>query len=156
MPEREIMTRDYDWVSRALEYLGENFQDQPELEGLSRHLGISPFHLQRVFTRWVGISPKRFLQYLTLDYARQMLTESRSVLDAAFDSGLSGPGGGQCRGRQSHRLLDPLSSCDPRHGDLRSLWFWSHAQAGPAGLGGGALLGLTLLLISGRSCYNKS
>jgi len=86
------MTQDYDWVSRALEYLGENFQEQPELEDLSRHLGISPFHLQRVFKRWVGISPKRFLQYLTLDHARRMLSESRSVLDAAFESGLSGPG----------------------------------------------------------------
>ncbi|MGB2907326.1 MAG: methylated-DNA--[protein]-cysteine S-methyltransferase [Candidatus Aminicenantaceae bacterium] len=92
MPEREIMTEDYDWVSRALEYLGENFREQPELEELSRHLDISPFHLQRVFKRWVGISPKRFLQYLTLDHARQMLAESRSVLDAAFESGLSGPG----------------------------------------------------------------
>lgn len=86
------MTQDYDWVSRALEYLGENFQEQPELEDLSRLLGISPFHLQRVFKRWVGISPKRFLQYLTLDHARRMLSESRSVLDAAFESGLSGPG----------------------------------------------------------------
>jgi AraC family transcriptional regulator of adaptative response/methylated-DNA-[protein]-cysteine methyltransferase len=86
------MTQDYDWVSKALEYLGENFREQPDLEELSRHLGVSPFHLQRVFKRWVGISPKRFLQYLTLDHARRMLAESRSVLDTAFESGLSGPG----------------------------------------------------------------
>ena len=100
------MTRDYDWVRRALEYLGENFQEQPELEDLSRHLGMSPFHLQRVFTRWVGISPKRFLQYLTLDHARRMLEESRSVLDAAFESGLSGPG-------RLHDLFVTLEAVSP-------------------------------------------
>jgi len=100
------MTRDYDWVRRVLEYLGENFQEQPELEDLSRHLGMSPFHLQRVFTRWVGISPKRFLQYLTLDHARRMLEESRSVLDAAFESGLSGPG-------RLHDLFVTLEAVSP-------------------------------------------
>ncbi len=55
-------------------------------------MGVSPFHLQRVFTRWAGISPKRFLQYLTLAHAKDLLAESKPVLEAAYDSGLSGPG----------------------------------------------------------------
>ena len=54
--------------------------------------GISEFHFQRLFTRYVGISPKRYLQYLTLEYAKTLLARSRPVLDAAFEAGLSGPG----------------------------------------------------------------
>lgn len=83
---------DYALVAQAIAYLEEHFQSQPSLEELAAHLHVSPFHLQRVFTRWAGISPKRFLQFLTVDYAKALLDESRSVLDAAYEAGLSGPG----------------------------------------------------------------
>src|SRR6185436_4427774 len=56
----------------------------------ARHVGLSEFHFQRVFTRWAGVSPKKFLQFLTADYARNLLQDSRSVLDAAYEVGLSG------------------------------------------------------------------
>ncbi len=87
-----MIQQEYRWVAQALKYLDGHFKEQPSLEELSSRLNLSPFHVQRVFKRWVGISPKRFLQVLTKDYARTLLEESRSVLDATFESGLSGPG----------------------------------------------------------------
>jgi AraC family transcriptional regulator of adaptative response/methylated-DNA-[protein]-cysteine methyltransferase len=86
------MSTDYDTIAAAIRYLEANFTQQPSLEDLAAHLHLSPYHLQRLFKRWAGISPKRFLQFLTADYARQLLDESHSVLDAAYASGLSGPG----------------------------------------------------------------
>ncbi len=86
------MSTDYDTIAAAIHYLETNFTQQPTLEDLAAHLNLSPYHLQRLFKRWAGISPKRFLQFLTADYARQLLDESHSVLDAAYASGLSGPG----------------------------------------------------------------
>jgi AraC family transcriptional regulator of adaptative response/methylated-DNA-[protein]-cysteine methyltransferase len=83
---------DYALVAQAIQYLGRNFQEQPNLDSLAEMLNISPFHLQRVFTRWAGISPKRFVQFLTVDYAKARLSAAQSVLDAAYDAGLSGPG----------------------------------------------------------------
>ncbi|MBT6205911.1 MAG: helix-turn-helix transcriptional regulator, partial [Rhodospirillaceae bacterium] len=82
---------DYARVEQAIAYLDENFLDQPDLEGLAAEIGLSPWHFQRLFRRWVGISPKRFLQFLTVDYARDLLERSTPVLDTAFESGLSGP-----------------------------------------------------------------
>ena len=84
-------SRDYARVERAISYLEENFREQPELETVAEAVGLSAAHFQRMFKRWAGISPKRFVQHLTLDHARQRLTESASVLDASYDSGLSGP-----------------------------------------------------------------
>jgi AraC family transcriptional regulator of adaptative response/methylated-DNA-[protein]-cysteine methyltransferase len=83
---------DYALVAQAIEYLGQNFQEQPSLEELASVLHVSPFHLQRVFSRWAGISPKRFLQFLTVDYAKSRLQAAQSVLDTAYDAGLSSPG----------------------------------------------------------------
>lgn len=82
---------DYARVEQAIAYLDENFLDQPDLEGLAAEIGLSPWHFQRLFRRWVGISPKRFLQVLTVDYARDLLERSTPVLDTAFEAGLSGP-----------------------------------------------------------------
>ena len=87
-----VESADYALVAQAIRYLGQNFQEQPSLEDLASALHVSPFHLQRVFSRWAGISPKRFLQFLTVDYAKERLTAAQSVLDAAYDAGLSGPG----------------------------------------------------------------
>ncbi len=84
--------RDYQRIESALAYLEANRTEQPTLEAVAEHVGLSPFHFQRVFTRWVGISPKRFLQFLTVDHARACLAETRSVLDATLDAGLSSPG----------------------------------------------------------------
>ena len=86
------MSTDYLRVERAINYLEENFLDQPSLQELAEQLNMSPFHFQRVFRRWAGISPKRFLQFLTIEHAKKVLAENSSVLDATYESGLSSPG----------------------------------------------------------------
>ncbi|MGY9054242.1 MAG: methylated-DNA--[protein]-cysteine S-methyltransferase [Alphaproteobacteria bacterium] len=81
----------YELIEAAMTYLADMRPEQPSLEDLAEHIGYAPAHLQKVFTRWVGVSPKRFLSYLTLDYAKQRLAESDSVLEASYAAGLSGP-----------------------------------------------------------------
>lgn len=83
---------DYARVRRAIEYLTETWRDQPSLDQVAAHVGLSPSHFQRLFRRWAGISPKEFLQALTLDHARALLSDSASLLDTALEVGLSGPG----------------------------------------------------------------
>ena len=90
--ELQQQSLDYAHVERAISYLKENFHDQPELETIAEAVGLSTAHFQRMLKRWTGISPKRFLQYLTLDHARQCLTDSAFVLEASYDSVLSEPG----------------------------------------------------------------
>jgi AraC family transcriptional regulator of adaptative response/methylated-DNA-[protein]-cysteine methyltransferase len=79
-------------VARAIRYIEETCREQPDLAEVAAAVGLSEYHFQRLFRRWAGVSPKRFLQYLTAEHARRLLDGSRSVLDVAFDSGLSGPG----------------------------------------------------------------
>lgn len=86
-----MATHDYERIDQAIRYLEDHFQEQPELKDLAAHLGLSEFHFQRLFQRWAGISPKRFLQFLTIQHAKGRLRESASVLDATFDAGLSSP-----------------------------------------------------------------
>ncbi|MDJ0683549.1 MAG: bifunctional helix-turn-helix domain-containing protein/methylated-DNA--[protein]-cysteine S-methyltransferase [Alphaproteobacteria bacterium] len=83
---------DYRRVAEALAYVVARFEDQPSLEEIAAHIGLSPFHFQRLFTQWVGVSPKKFLQALSLEQAKQRLDAHASVMEAAFDAGLSGPG----------------------------------------------------------------
>jgi AraC family transcriptional regulator of adaptative response/methylated-DNA-[protein]-cysteine methyltransferase len=85
-------SRDYELVRTTLSFIAGNWRTQPSLEQLSARAGVGPHHLQKVFTRWAGLSPKAFVQALTLDRARQLLRESASVLDAAYEVGFSGPG----------------------------------------------------------------
>lgn len=82
---------DYERVQSVLAHLTENWRDQPSLEELAAPLGISAEQLQRLFTRWAGLTPKAFLQALTLDHARVMLKDSASILETALEVGLSGP-----------------------------------------------------------------
>lgn len=82
---------DYQRVAAAIAYLETHRADQPSLSELAAALNVSPGHLQRVFARWAGVSPKQFLAVLTHRAARQALTEGASVLDAALEAGLSGP-----------------------------------------------------------------
>ena len=88
----EKQTNDYDLVKHTLAFISENWREQPSLETLADQAGLSPTHLQRLFTRWAGLSPKAFLQAVTLDHARGLLRDSASILDASYELGLSGPG----------------------------------------------------------------
>jgi AraC family transcriptional regulator of adaptative response/methylated-DNA-[protein]-cysteine methyltransferase len=83
---------DYDIVRRAIAHIRENWREQPAIETIAETAGVTPTELHHLFRRWAGLSPKAFLQALTLDRARALLRQSASVLDVAFEVGLSGPG----------------------------------------------------------------
>lgn len=89
-PPRSDSARDYDQIRRAIAFLTETWAEQPSLEQLAEHLGLSPAHCQKLFKRWCGLSPKEFVQSITVDHARALLQGSASVLDTAYEVGLSG------------------------------------------------------------------
>lgn len=79
----------YQRIEEAIRFLEANFQRQPELEEVADRVHLSPFHFQRIFTEWAGISPKRFLQYLTVDFLKTKLEASRNLTEVAESAGLS-------------------------------------------------------------------
>ena len=85
-------TADYHRIERAIRFLDDAAPVRPSLDQVAKHVGMSPFHFQRLFTRWAGISPKRFSQVLALEYAKDRLHESRNMIDATYDAGLSSGG----------------------------------------------------------------
>lgn len=87
-----IGNSDYQLVRQAIEYLAESWHEQPDLKMLADRIGLSPAHCQKLFKRWCGLSPKEFLQAITIDRARESLGDSNSLLETAFDVGLSGTG----------------------------------------------------------------
>jgi AraC family transcriptional regulator of adaptative response/methylated-DNA-[protein]-cysteine methyltransferase len=93
---------DYQRIEKAIQFLAENFHSQPSLKEISGNIHMSEFHFQRLFTRWVGISPKRFLQFLTKEYAKTLLEKSINLLDVTYESGLTSPG----------RLHDLFVTCE--------------------------------------------
>src|ERR1700734_790140 len=84
--------RDYDSVRRAIAFISERWRSQPTIEAMAEASSLTPDELHHLFRRWAGLTPKGFMQALTLDHAKNLLRDSASVLDAALDSGLSGPG----------------------------------------------------------------
>lgn len=83
---------DYDRIEKAILFLESNFRSQPTLQEIAASVDLSEYHFQRLFRRWAGISPKRFTEYLTATFAEGLLRQSRSVLDAAYEAGLSSTG----------------------------------------------------------------
>ena len=83
---------DYAAVQRAIAYITEHWREQPEIEAIAAAVGVTDTELHHLFRRWAGLTPKAFLQALTLDHARKLLRDSASVLDASYEVGLSGPG----------------------------------------------------------------
>ena len=86
------LSEDYTRIEQAIRYIEANAERQPDLNELAAQVGLSEFHFQRLFTRWAGISPKRFLQFLTRENAKALLARSGSLLEASYAAGLSGPG----------------------------------------------------------------
>jgi AraC family transcriptional regulator of adaptative response/methylated-DNA-[protein]-cysteine methyltransferase len=82
---------DYELVRRAIAFISEQWRAQPEIEAIAEAVGVTPTELHHLFRRWAGLTPKAFLQALTLDHARALLRDSASVLDASYEVGLSGP-----------------------------------------------------------------
>ncbi|MBI5041928.1 MAG: methylated-DNA--[protein]-cysteine S-methyltransferase [Gammaproteobacteria bacterium] len=102
---------DYDRIARVIRYLDEHHTAQPDLAMLADYVGLSPFHFHRLFSSWAGITPKDFLQCLTLSHAKTLLVQGNSVLDVAMRSGLSGPG-------RLHDLCVNLEAASP--GEVKS------------------------------------
>lgn len=79
-------------IAEAIIYIQANFKKQPSLEEIAAQVNLSPFHFQKLFTEWAGTSPKRFLQYISIEYAKKLLKENRTLFDTALETGLSGTG----------------------------------------------------------------
>ena len=102
LSEYTQQSQDYEKIAQAIRFLETHRLEQPSLTDLAHDLNMSEYHLQRLFSRWVGVSPKRFLQYLTKEHAKQLLNHSGDVLSTAHSVGLSGPG----------RLHDMFVTCE--------------------------------------------
>ncbi|GAB4281672.1 MAG: bifunctional helix-turn-helix domain-containing protein/methylated-DNA--[protein]-cysteine S-methyltransferase [Deferrisomatales bacterium] len=98
--------QDYARIEQAIRFLHRRAREQPTLEALAAHVGLSPYHLQRLFRRWAGLSPKQFLQHLTAQHAKERLRASTPVIEAALSVGLSGPS-------RLHDLLVTLEGVTP-------------------------------------------
>ena len=114
-------TTDYARIEKAIHYLEANFRAQPSLAAVAEQVHLSEYHFQRLFRRWAGISPKRFLQYLTANYARRLLHASRNVLEVSDAAGLSGAG-------RLHDLMVNLYAATP--GEIQALGANLHVQYG--------------------------
>jgi len=84
------METDYQRIEKAIHFIRENFREQPDLREIARQVHVSPFHFQRMFTEWAGISPKKFLQYTSVEYAKKMLQEQKTLSEVSFEAGFSG------------------------------------------------------------------
>jgi AraC family transcriptional regulator of adaptative response/methylated-DNA-[protein]-cysteine methyltransferase len=134
---------DYKLIEQAIRFLEQNFRQQPDLQAVAAHVGLSEYHFQRLFTRWVAISPKKFVQFLTLNYAKELLAESHSLLETTYEAGLSSPG-------RLHDLFITHEAVTPgeykRRGDGLAIAYGFHATPF-----GDCLLGVTDRGICGLS-----
>lgn len=91
MNEQEAIN--FSRIKDAIEYINKNYKSQPDLDEVARYIAVSPYHFQRMFTRWAGVSPKKFLQYISVENAKEILKDTQaSLFDTAFEVGLSGTG----------------------------------------------------------------
>ncbi|BAY60014.1 AraC family transcriptional regulator [Calothrix brevissima NIES-22] len=99
-------SQDYSRIAKAIAFIQKNHLNQPDLATVAQQIGLSESHFQRLFSQWAGISPKRFLQYLTVEYAKAKISETKSLLDLTLDVGLSSPG-------RLHDLFVKLEAVSP-------------------------------------------
>src|ERR1700744_6168924 len=119
---------DYPTVKKAIEFISTRWRDQPSIETIAEHVGLSASHFHHVFKRWAGLTPKAFLQAITIERARELLRDSASVLDAAYDVGLSGPS-------RLHDLFvahEALTPGDYRRDDLTLAYGFHYSPFGEA------------------------
>jgi AraC family transcriptional regulator of adaptative response/methylated-DNA-[protein]-cysteine methyltransferase len=111
LPDNFVDSRDFARIGRAIRYIDEHYREQPRLEDVAAHAGLSEFHFNRLFRRWAGVTPKQYLTAVTGAAAREALNGKASVLDAAYSVGLSGPG-------RLHDLVVTLDAMTP--GELKA------------------------------------
>ena len=120
----------YQRVAEAIEFMRAHFREQPSLDEVAQHIHLSPFHFQRLFSEWAGVSPKKFLQFLTLDYAKSLIRKKDLTLfDTAEEAGLSGTG-------RLHDLFIQIEGMTPgeyKNGGAALLIHYSFAES-PFGL----------------------
>jgi len=116
-------SEDYERIAQAITFMREHYLSQPDLTTVAQYVNLSEYHFQRLFTRWAGISPKRFLQYLTVEYAKSRIAQTKSLLDLTLDAGLSSPG-------RLHDLFVNLEAMSP--GEFKAggaglqIWYGIH------------------------------
>ena len=101
-----MKNEDYQRIAKAIAFIRKHHLSQPDLTTVAQHIGLSEYHFQRLFTQWAGISPKRFLQYLTLEYAKSKIEQTKNLLDLTLETGLSSPG-------RLHDLFVKLEAMSP-------------------------------------------
>ena len=129
----DAAARDYPRIAEALAFLGDRWRDHPDLAAAARAAGLSPHHFQRVFTRWVGVSPKRYVGALAHGAAREAIDEGADVLDAAYEAGLSGPG-------RLHDLFIAHEAVTPGDARRRGQGLSFHWGVAPTPFGDGVFL----------------
>jgi AraC family transcriptional regulator, regulatory protein of adaptative response / methylated-DNA-[protein]-cysteine methyltransferase len=133
--------RDYMRIEKAIRFLEKNIQSQPDLDQIAESVNLSKYHFTRLFKQWAGISPTQFLQTLTLEYTKKKLAESKSLLDASLDAGLSSPG-------RLHDLFVTLDAMTP--GEFKRMGSGLQITYGF----GGSLFGECLLAVTQRGiCF---
>lgn len=119
------MNSDYSKIEAAIQFIRENFKQQPELAEVAKQVHLSPFHFQRMFKEWAGISPKKFLQYISIEHAKKLLSRHFSLSDVSFDTGLSGTS-------RLHDLFISIEGMTPgeyKNGGGNLLIHFSHAES---------------------------
>lgn len=119
------MNKDYHKIETAIRYIREHFKEQPDLNEVAKQVHLSPFHFQRMFKEWAGISPKKFLQYISIEHAKQLLSKDFSLADVSFETGLSGTS-------RLHDLFISIEGMTPgeyKNGGENLTIHYSHAQS---------------------------
>lgn len=115
---------DFQRIQKAIHFIRENFQDQPELDRIAREVHLSTFHFQRLFKEWAGVSPKKFLQFTSIEYAKQLLHKQQTLATVSFETGLSGTS-------RLHDLFIQIEGMTPgeyQHGGKNLHIYYSHAE----------------------------
>lgn len=119
------MNPNYTTIEKAIQYIRENFKTQPDLDEVAKQVHLSPFHFQRMFKEWAGISPKKFLQYISIEHAKKLLLDDHSLADTSFETGLSGTS-------RLHDLFITIEGMTPgeyKNGGKDLTIHYSHAQS---------------------------
>lgn len=119
------MNSDYEKIEAAIHYISENFKKQPDLDDVAKHVYMSPFHFQRLFKEWAGVSPKKFLQYISIEHAKRLLERKTSLADTSFETGLSGTS-------RLHDLfinIEGMTPGDYKNGGEQLTINYSHAES---------------------------